>query len=224
MLKFILFLGFGFITFSLSLIGYKKYKATTLYALAIGGVVNANFFHAGAYPVTCFGLPFGIDSLIYTLFVFCVMVMLLHETKRDAYLLAVSSIVAILFSACMQLVADLLSIGSSVFVWQRFAGFCISAFASIIAILVAVEIVSRMKAKHNAYLCMAVGIIITILLNSGIYYPLSVLINVSTGNVWLYLATSFLGKLIALGYSLLAFFYMQMQEKKKSSSTPDNIQ
>ena len=66
MINFIWLLLFGIFVFSLTLIGYKKYHSTTLYALAIGGVVNANFFHAEYYPISCFDLPFGIDSFIYT--------------------------------------------------------------------------------------------------------------------------------------------------------------
>ena len=65
------FILFGLFIFLCSLIGGKKYRSTTLYALAIGGAVNANFFHAGFYPIDIFGLSFGIDSIIYSLFIFC---------------------------------------------------------------------------------------------------------------------------------------------------------
>ena len=82
-MEFGLFILFSIIIFLLSLVSYEKFRSTTLYALAIGGAVNANFFYAGNYPIFCFGIPFGIDSIIYTLFLFCVLLMFLKEGKKE---------------------------------------------------------------------------------------------------------------------------------------------
>lgn len=214
MLNFILFILFSLAVFALSLIGYKNYHSTTLYALAIGGVVNANFFHAGAYPINCFGLPFGIDSIIYTLFAFCVMVMLLKENKKSAYLLAFSSIIAILFSAAMQLFADLFSKGSSKTVWTTFISFSISAIASVIAVAVTVEFIERFKKRFNQYLCMAFGIAIITLINSIIYHPLAIFINGTPINLGDLLLTSVIGRFIALLNSVLMLGFMTLIEKR----------
>ena len=97
-MNFIFFVILGISLFLLSMVGYKKFRTTTLYALAIGGAVNANFFHAGNYPINCFGLPFGLDSIIYSLFTFCVIIMFFKSNKKDAYILTLSSIIAIIFS------------------------------------------------------------------------------------------------------------------------------
>lgn len=209
----IFFLLFGVAIFALSLVGYGNYRSTTLYALAIGGVVNANYFYASAYPVCIFGLPFGIDSLIYTLFAFCVMTMLLQKGRREAYLLALSSIVAILFSACMELVARLFNEGSTPAVWRSFAVFFISAFASAVAVIAAVEVVNRVKKKHNPYLCMALGIGMIILLDSNIYYPLTALVS-QIKTVWLYVGTSLMGKAVGMLLALGAFAIMCRMDKK----------
>lgn len=87
------------------------------------------------------------------------MVMLIKENKKSAYLLAFSSIVAIVFSAAMQLTVDLLSNGSSSAVWVVFGTFCVSVIASAIAVIAAVEIVHRIKTRCNQYICMVCGII-----------------------------------------------------------------
>lgn len=208
-MKFVLFLLFGMGVFALSLLGHKKYHNTTLYALAIGGVVNANYYHAMAYPVDCFGLPFGIDSLIYTLFAYCVMVVLLSDTKKSAYLLAFSSIIAIVVSALMELMAKLLMAGSTPEAWQDFGSFLISAFASVVAVSVAIEVIARCKERWNPYGCMALGIAIITLINSGIYYPVSSLVFTAAEDLWLYVGTSFMGKGIALVYSLLALWALK---------------
>ena len=210
---FILFLLFGMGVFALSLIGNKKYQTTTLYALAIGGVVNANYFDAVSHPIDCFGLPFGIDSVIYTLFVFAVMVVLLKDTKKDAYLLAISSIVAIMFSALMELFAELLANGSTVAIWVTFLTFAASALGSAVAVIPAVEIVARLKKKHSPYLCMAVGICIMTIINGAIDFPLTALVT-STPIQWVYVGTSFAGKGTGLVYSLIMLKILNTLKKK----------
>jgi len=207
-MNFFYFTIFSILVFLSSLIGYKKFRNTTLYALAIGGVVNANFFHAGNYPINCFGLPFGIDSIIYVLFIFCVVVMYLKEGKKSAYTLAFSSIIAIMFSALMQLVAELLSKGSSIHVWFNFLTFTISSIASVIAIISMLEILSKLIKIKNSYLILIIGIVISTLLNTLIYYPLTVLIYGTPANILILVLTSFIGKTIALicGILTLAIF------------------
>lgn len=213
-MNFVCFTIFGLIVFLCSLIGYKNFRSTTLYALAIGGAVNANFFHAGNYPINCFGLTFGIDSLIYILFVFCVVVMLLKENKKSAYLLAFSGIIAIMFSALMQLTSSLLSVGSSEYVWNTFFTFVISCIASVIALFVMIETINKIKHKFNNYWVMLIGILIAIIIDSALYYPLAALINGAPENILSLVLTSFIGKAIALLFSLLTLYLINKYEAK----------
>lgn len=201
----IYFLLFSVCVFLCALIGGKRFRNTTLYALAIGGVVNANFFHAGNYPISCFGLPFGIDSIIYTLFIFCVVVMFIKEGRGQAYLLAVSSIVAIMFSAVMQLVSDILSKGSSLDVWLTFLTFTISALASIVAVIAMLELLEKLKTKVNQYGLLVIGILLATIINTLIYFPASLLLNGMPTNIGLMLLTSFIGKILALLCAIIAF-------------------
>lgn len=207
----------------MSLICYESFKSTTLYALAIGGAVNANFFHAGNYPVECFGLPFGIDSIIYSLFAYCVVIILLKVNRKEAYILSFSSIIAIMFSACMQLVADLLTQGSSVKVWQTFSTFTVSAITSLIAIWVMIEIVEILKNKNvNSYLLLIFGMLLATFINGLLYYPLATLINSVPENIIVLSLTSLIGKFISSIFGLLAFYFMNKIEciiKKKNSNT-----
>lgn len=200
-MNFIYFLVFSIVVFTLSLAFYERFRTVTLYALAIGGAVNANFFHAGNYPIVCFGLPFGIDSIIYSLFTYCVIIMFLKENKREAYVLTFSSLIAIMFSASMQLVADVLSNGASLDTWRTFFSFFISAVASLIAICITLEILAKLKNK-NKYLLLVVGMVLLATINSIIYYPLVTWINGVPENILDLLLTSFIGKMIALICSL----------------------
>ena len=214
MATFILYLLFSFIVFALSLAFYERYRSTVLYALAIGGIVNANFFHAGNYPIYCFGLPFGIDSIIYSLFAFCVAIMLIKMNKKEAYILSFSSVIAILFSAVMQLVAELLSKGASAQMWATFATFIISAVASIISVFVMIEFVDKLKKKNvNQYVALILGMLIITLVNSVIYYPLALLINGTPSNILILLLTSVIGKLVSVAFAIISLLLMNKIEK-----------
>ena len=212
-MKFVLFLIFSLFIFLSVLLGGKKFRSTALYALAIGGVVNANFFHAGNYPIQIFGLPFGIDSIIYTLFAFCVIVMCLKEGKKSAYLLSFSSIIAIMFSALMQLISDLLSKGSSTAVWSTFLNFTVSSVASVIAIIVMLEILNLIKNK-NPYLIMVLGIVIVSIINSCLYYPIATIIMGRPENILTLLLTSLIGKCIALACALATLYFLNLFDNK----------
>lgn len=214
-MKFVLFLIFSLVVFLSVLLGGKKYRSTALYALAIGGVVNANFFHAGNYPIQIFGLPFGIDSIIYTLFVFCVIVMYIKEGRKSAYTLSFSSIIAIMFSALMQLVSDLLSKGSSPAVWNSFLNFTVSSIASVIAIIIMLEILNKIKNK-NCYFIMLIGIIVATFINSSIYYPITTLIMRVPENIFKLLLTSIIGKFIALLCSILTLYIINLYDSNKT--------
>ena len=213
-MNFIYFLLFSVVIFLLSLVCYEKFRSTTLYALSIGGAVNANFFHAGNYPIDCFGLPFGIDSIIFSVFAYCVIIMFLKVSKREAYILTFSTVIAIMFSALMQLVAELFTIGSCPTVWISFLNFFVSAAASLISAWVMLEILDKMKNKNiNQYIILIAGMLIISVVNSAIYYSIATWINGAPENILVLLFTSFVGKVIALGCSVGTFYLTSKIEK-----------
>ena len=214
MLNFIWFILFGIFVFSLTIIGYKKYHSTTLYALAIGGVVNANFFHAEYYPIYCFDLPFGIDSIIYTLFSFCVCYMYIKKGKKEGYTLTISSVVAIIISSIFQFMANLLSIGFSMSIVNDFLSLTVSAISSLIAAFLAIYLIDKLKNKYNEYILLSLGIIIISVVNSSIYYPLSQIIYGATSGVNEYLLASYIGKIISIGFSVISLFILNKLERK----------
>lgn len=215
------------ICFSLVWVGGKKYNSTALYALAIGGAVNANFFHAGSYPINCFGLNFGIDSIIYTLFIFCVIVMYIKQGRTEAYILTASSIIAVLFSAIMQLLADLLTIGSNVTSWIMFANFVVSCVASLIAIISIVELLHFLRnKKFNQYLKIILCLIIATVINSIIYYSVSCLLYGVPQNFDNLLIASLIGKSIAIIISIISFAIcncvINYKNNKNNLNNPQN--
>jgi hypothetical protein len=229
---FIYFLIFSVVLFLLSLVSYEKFRSTTLYALAIGGAVNANFFHAGNYPIVCFGISFGIDSIIYSLFAFCVILMYLKENKREAYILSFSSVIAIMFSACMQLVSNLLTVGSSVAVWKEFSNFAVSTIATVITIFIMLETINKLKQKNiNQFVLLIIGMLIVSVVNSSIYYTAVTLINRVPENIWNLMLGSLIGKFIAILCSLGVLYLstkidaiiLRRKQKNVIDSTDNNL-
>ena len=162
----------------------------------------------------CFGLPFGIDSIIYSVFAYCVILMFLKLNKREAYILTFSSVIAIMFSALMQLIADLFTIGSCFSVWKTFLNFFVSSVASLIAVWIMLEVLNRLKKKNiNDYVLLIVGMLIVSLVNSLIYYSIATWINGTPENILTLLFTSFIGKVIALACSIGALYLTNKIEK-----------
>lgn len=211
--------------FMCSLIGYKKYFSTALYALAIGGVVNSNFFTAISHPIDVFGLPFGIDSIIYTLFIFCVIFMYFRFGKKDAFVLSISSVVAIILTAFFELTANLFSGNNTIEIWHKFMLFFFSALATIIATLLTIELLSIIE-KHkkvNRYLLMVFAIVLSSIVNSSIYYLLSgFTAELKVNEIFTLILTSLIGKTIGLMCSLLMMFIINSIDKKIENKQEKN--
>ena len=211
----IYFILFSVLTFMSLLLGYKKYHSTTLYALAIGGIVNSLFYHGGTHPIEIFGIPFGIDSIIYTLFIFCVFVMYIKEGSKNAFTLAASSIIAIMISNIFQLIANLLAYGSQTNYWLTFLLFTISSIASLIAVLVMIKFLNKFNNRYNLYLMLVCSILICSIIYSMIYYSLAVLIMGEPTNLIGLLIGSVIGKTIAILTSLFILFIIRKLEEEK---------
>ena len=212
---FVLYVLFSVAIFLLTLVGYRKYKMTTLYALAIGGIVNANFFHARNYPIELFGLPFGLDSILYTLFVFCVFVMYITEGKKQGYILAISSVVAIIISAAFQLFADLFTKGINAESFRVFAVFFVSACATMVSIVLLIELLEKIKSRVNQYLLLLIAMIVVSVVNTLIYCCLVDLVSNHLDNISELLSASLIGKSIAIASSFVAFYLINIILKKK---------
>lgn len=211
-MKLIYLLLFSISVFLLSLVGYKKNKSVPLYALAIGGIVNANFYHSIPYPINCFGIIFGIDSFVYVLFAFCIVIMYLKEGKKATILLSISSIAAIMIAAIMNLSADLMSDGSSIQEWKTFFTFTASSVASIIGVVIFIKTFD--KIKLNECLKMIIGILIISSINLIIYYLLFAVINGWDNYMTKILLGNIIGRFLAVIISLLPYFLMKKIDSK----------
>lgn len=207
----------GILIYVSVLLGGKRFRNTALYALAIGGAVNANFFHAGNYPIDIFGLKFGLDGIIYNLFIFAIIVMLFKSNKGQAYLLSFSSIIAIMIAALFQLFADILSNGNNLNAWIVFSDFTASAFVSVIVVIIVLELLNFLRNKtrlKNEYILLAIGMVIATLINTPVYYTFQSIIHGTPSNIWELILTSFLCKMLSTVISIGTLFLINLYDKK----------
>lgn len=208
---------FGLLLYSAVLIGGKKFRTTCLYALAIGGAVNANYFHAGNYPIDVLGYSFGIDSIIYNLFVFCVIIMLFQYGKKQAYTLSFSSIIAVMFAALYQFLADIFSNGYNLQAWRGFIDFTCSSIASVIVVFALIETIELLRNKtklKNQYILLVVGMLIGTMINTPIYYTFQSLVNGRIENITELVITSYLGKAMTIIFALIGLYFLNAYDKK----------
>ena len=82
-----MFIGFVF--------AKKFFGKNALFVIGIGCVIGANLYNANDFPIALGNLILGIDSVVYTLFVFSVIVMYVYFGKtamREVLYCAVGSI------------------------------------------------------------------------------------------------------------------------------------
>ena len=84
--------------------------------------------------------------------------------------------------------------------------------------VVMVELIAKLKNK-NCYLVTIIALVAAIIINSGIYYPLSMLACGMPANIGTLLLTSIIGKFFAMGVSLLILFIIRKIDGKSSSNS-----
>lgn len=219
-------IGLGIITFGLILIGNKDLKQSIIYMLAIGGAVNANFYNAGNYPIYFFGYPFGIDSIIFTLFIFCCYVVAYFYNHKSSVTLLFSTMAAIAFSAVAQLVAQVASIGYTKEFMNTFITFMFSIIGSVVAVMAMLYLLKYLvKQKVNIYLNLLICMNVATILNSVIYYGLCAILNKGVGDDFiLLLIPSLLGKIFAIGLSVITLFLLNCIEKRRNKSSNNELE
>lgn len=218
--------------FLITIILFEKRNiwSTIVSSLGIAGVVNANFFHSGNYPIDVFGLNFGVDAIIYTLFIYTIILNFFYFGKKSAIIYTFSGAAAVFLAGVIELIAVAFSSGHSIEAWAEFGGFAISALATIAAGVCAVLLIDFLKKKfkiHNMFLII-IGIVLATIVNTLIYYSLTPLILKHEFDIILIL-TSFIGKFISLAcacgsYGLIILIERCIKKKEQKNDKNNNTE
>ena len=193
----------------------KQYWSLVISGLGVAGVVNANFFHSQDYPIDIFGLKFGFDAIIYTLFVYTVILNFLYYGKKSAIIYTVSGAAAVLLAGLIEAVTKTLAFVSDIDTWRKFLGFLTSALLTIICGVAMVFILDILKRKHKVhnFFLVIIGLIFTTIINTLVYYTVTPMV-IGYEFSLIPINTSFLGKGISIIFACGSYGLIMLVEKR----------
>ena len=198
----IAFLSFAFIAFI-----RKWHDYSLLFTIAIGFAVNANIYNGITAPVVCGNIVFAVDSILYTGFMFTVIICAREYGVRKAKILTSATIAAILLSAVIEFFAKLSSVGYSYSLIVQLLSYFFSAIGTFAGVWLMLFIYKKFDEKNvNVYLNFTLCVLIASIVNSAVYYGLNALISGKIANFWWILAGSYIGKIVSILLGLLVYF------------------
>lgn len=205
-MELIYFILLEIIVFLITIFANKRWGKDALFTIGIGCAIGANVYNIGNYPINAIGLTFGIDSIIYTLFIFCIVLCQISYGKKSAINLLFTVICAILLTALLQFSAGLISFGIGADMLWGFASFIISAIATGACGFISIIVFDKLKTKLNVYVNIIIFIFIASVVNSIIYFGLIALFGNGVVDLWKTLIGSYFGKGITLCFAILSYY------------------
>lgn len=201
-------------------VAIRCFPKDAVFTIAIGAVIGANIYTSLAYPIEIFGITFGIDSIVYTLFLFCLLVM--HESfgKKDMKVVLYTALFSIFFTAFLFFMGNLSQSGFSTTLLVNFLSYIFSILGTYCAALVMIWLYDKFKsAGLNVYLNFLIVILLASLVNTIIYFGLSFAISgLVVENFLLLFVGSYIGKFLASLCCLVVFALHRHWQKRKKQS------
>lgn len=197
----------AFVVFAFIVLVRKWHDQAILYTLAIGFAINANIFNAFSTPITWGPIVFSIDSILYTGFMFCVIICAHEYSSRSAKILTSSTIAAILLSAVIEFLANISAFGFDVEFLVNLGGYIFSALGTFAAIWFMLFVFEKLKKKNvNIYLNIVICLLIASVINSTIFYVYALIITSDIQMLSYMLAGSYIGKIFCILLCLPCFY------------------
>ena len=210
-MAFALLIVFMFVAYGLTTLFRRWLDVPTLIGVAIGCAVNANLFTPLNYPVVVGELTFSIESILYTLFMYTVVIRILDYSYDDAKKLALTSVAAIIISAIIELVALLAKDGFQTVVFQNFAVYLFSSIGTIIGVwLMVFFTIGLKKRKVSSYIIIPIVIAVSCVIHALFYYGGMSLVFWEHGIYTFKMALgTIIGKAACIGLGVLCYFINQ---------------
>ena len=200
-LSFALLIVFMFVAFGLTTLCRRWIDIPTLLGVAIGCAVNANIFNPVQYGIKVGELVFSFEIVLYTLFMYTVVIRVLDYGYKDAKRMTLTTVAAIIISAVIELFAMLAANnGFDKKTFQDFSYYIFSSIGTTIGVWVMVLITIELrKVKVSDYLILPIGIIISSIIHAIFYYGGMSLVQMRLDVYTLYLALgAIIGKAVCI--------------------------
>ena len=208
---FALLIIFMFVAYGLTTLFRRWIDIPTLLAVAIGCAVNANIFTPLNSGIEVGPFVFSIEAILYTLFMYTIIVRILDYGYQAAKRMTFTSVAAIIISAIIELVAVLVRDGVNADAFKTFSYYAFSSIGTIFGVWLMIFITIQCRKKNiSAYLFIPFAIVASTLVHAVFYYGGYSLVQWKLGNYTLnmFLGTV-IGKAACIGLSVLCYFINQ---------------
>ena len=213
------------LVFAILIVSNRFWGKDALFIVGIGCAIGSNIYNVGDYGIVIGNLVFGIDSVIYTVFVFVVLLCLKNYDEKSAFTLLYSAMGSIMLSALLVFIASWASAGfASNLIWG-FVSYLISVIATFAALFTTIKLFKYFEGKNlNVYLNFLINVLIASFINSLIYFGAVAIISGFEENFLGQLGASYLGKLMSTAFSLLTYFICTKLPYKKIDENDNQIE
>lgn len=228
----VLLIIFIVLVFVIFIIAREVFDNNALFSIGIGAIIASNIYNVGSYPIVIEPFTFGLDSVIYTLYIFCGLLTYIDYGKKDFNLFLYSSVGAVLLTAFFSFWGNFSQVGiTDDIIWTVFS-YINSVIGTLLAMWVMIWLYDyiRNKKRWNGFLCIALSLIVASIINSFIYFGLTFLYQGNLGDAFVSsLIGSYIGKgvatIVCLGCyyigNLWVKYYFLLKDKSKNKK--DNI-
>lgn len=214
---FALLVIFMFVAYGLTTLCRRWIDVPTLLGVAIGCAVNANLYTSLTHPVAVGPFTFSAEIVLYTLFMYTVIIRVLDYSYEKASYMTLTSIAAIIISAVIELFA-LLSIGNDVVeTLKTFSYYIFSCIGTIAGVWLMILITVKCRAKGiSSYLIIPFAIIASSLVHAFVYYGGYAIVNIGEDaaeytieRILFSALSTMIGKAVCIGLSMFCYFINQ---------------
>lgn len=230
---FALLIIFMFIGFGLTTLFRRWIDVPTLLAVAIGCAVNANLFTPINSPITVGPFIFSMEIVLYTLFMYTIVVRILDYGYKAAKVMTFTSVAAIVISAFIELFARLANEVPADVAFKDFSYYLFSSVGTIFGvwIMIYITILCR-KRKISPYIIIPLAIIASSIVHSLFYYGGIALVEWRRGVYTLYMGLSaVMGKGVCILLAMLCYFInknfwfpLNLRESQETQEVEKKIQ
>lgn len=208
---FALLIVFMFVAFGLTTLFRRWIDIPTLLAVAIGCAVNANIFTPLNSGVAVGPFIFSIEAILYTLFMYTIVIRILDYGYKAAKTMTLTSVAAIIISAIIEFVALVSYEGFAVSTLKTFSFYFLSSLGTIAGVWIMILLTIQLRKKNvNSYVIIPIAIITSGLIHSIIYYGGMALIEWDINdNAVAMILGAIIGKGVCIGLSVFCYFINQ---------------
>lgn len=215
-----LFCLFTVICFVIVGVATNLFHKDAIFTIAIGAVIGANVYNIGSYPITIGGLVFGIDGVVYCVFLFCLLTMFIYYGEKDMKTNLYTALFSIFFTALLSFFGGLFqnqTWQAQIWSTMSFIFSIVATYATVVVMINFFKLLQRKKCNH--YVAFGVCMLVGNLINSIIYFGLTFLISGGIGEAFVYsLLGSAITKFVSTLICVLLYYIYEINLQKKLRS------